>query len=141
MRRIEVYEIVDKFNEAKSKKARIETLKEYENVWALKDLLRASFDDALQFNLPEGAPPYEPNRPESTPSTFLKKHKELGLFVKGGSGDRLPSVRREQKFSQLLESIHPKDAELVIKMKDKDLGVKFLTKKLVQEAFPNLIES
>jgi hypothetical protein len=141
MRRIEVYEIVDKFNEAKSKKARIETLKEYENVWALKDLLRASFDDALQFNLPEGAPPYEPNRPESTPSTFLKKHKELGLFVKGGSGDRLPSVRREQKFIQLLESIHPKDAELVIKMKDKDLGVKFLTKKLVQEAFPNLIES
>lgn len=141
MRRIEVYEIIEKFNQAKSKKARIETLHAYKDVWAFKDLLRATFDDTLQFNLPEGAPPYEPNRPESTPSTFLKKHKELGLFVVGGTGDRLPAVRREQKFIQLLESIHPQDAELVVKMKDKDLGVKYLTKKLVQEAFPDLIKS
>ena len=140
MRRIEVYEIFEKFNQAKSKKARVAVLQEYSNVWAFKDVLRASFDDALQFNLPEGSPPYEENRPESTPSTLLKKHKELGLFVKGGTGDRLPAVRREQKFIQLLESIHPQDARLVIAMKDKDLGIKFLTKKLVQEALPDLIQ-
>lgn len=139
MRRIEVYEIIEKFNQAKSKKARVAVLQEYSDVWAFKDVLRATFDDALQFNLPEGAPPYEANRPESTPSTLLKKYRELGLFVQGGTGDRLPAVRREQKFIQLLEAIHPQDAELVIKMKDKDLGVKFLTKKLVQEALPGLI--
>jgi len=140
MRRIEVYEIIEKFNQAKSKKDRIAVLQEYRDVWAFKDVLRASFDDALQFNLPEGSPPYEPNRPESVPSTLLKKHKELGLFVVGGTGDRLPAVRREQKFIQLLESIHPADAQLIIGMKDKDLGVKFLTKKIVQEAFPDLIQ-
>ena len=139
MRRIEVYEIIEKFNKAISKKERIAVLQQYSDVWAFKDVLRAAFDDALQFNLPEGAPPYEPNKPQSTPSTLLKKHKELGLFVVGGTGDRLPAVRREQKFIQLLEAIHPQDAELVIKMKDKDLGVKYLTKKLVQEALPGLI--
>lgn len=139
MRQIEVYEIIEKFTKAKNKKARVAVLQEYSEVWAFKDVLRATFDDALQFNLPEGAPPYEPNKPQSTPSTLLKKHKEFGLFVQGGTGDRLPAVRREQKFIQLLEAIHPQDAELVIKMKDKDLGVKFLTKKLVQEAFPDLI--
>ena len=139
MRRIEVYEIIEKFNQAKSKKARVAVIQEYSTVWAFKDVIRATFDDALQFNLPEGSPPYEANRPESTPSTLLKKYRELGLFVQGGTGDHLPAVRREQKFIQLLEAIHPQDAELVIKMKDKDLGVKFLTKKLVQEALPDLI--
>ena len=40
----------------------------------------------------------------------------------------------------MLESIHPKDAELVVKMinKDKTLA-KGLTKKLVKEVFPSLI--
>jgi len=139
MRRIEVYEIIEKFSQAKSKKDRISVLQQYSDVWALKDVLRASFDDTLQFNLPEGAPPYEPNKPESVPSTLLKKHKELGLFIVGGTGDALPAVRREQKFIQLLEAIHPTDAQLVCNMKDKDLKVKYLTKKLVQEAFPELI--
>jgi hypothetical protein len=44
-------------------------------------------------------------------------------------------------FIKILEGIHPDDAALVIKMKDKELeGVyKGITKKLVQEAFPGLI--
>jgi len=137
--RLEVFEIIEKFKQAKSKKSRIEVLQTYKDVWALKDLLRATFDDSLQFNLPEGAPPYEENRPESTPSSFLKKHKELGIYIKGGTGERMTSVRRESKFIQLLESVHPQDAKLIIGMKDKDLGIKFLTKKLVQEAYPDLL--
>jgi hypothetical protein len=139
MRRREVFEIIEEFNQAKNKKARVEVLQKYQDVWALKDLLRGTFDEAFEFNLPEGTPPYTENRPESTPSTFLKKHKEIGIFIKGGHGDRLPSFKREQRFVQLLESIHPQDAKLVLGMKDRDLGVKYLTKKLVEEAFPNLI--
>lgn len=139
MRRREVFEIIEEFKQAKSKKARIETLQKYSDVWALKDLLRGTFDESLQFSLPEGAPPYTENRPESTPSTLLKKHKEFGIFITGGSGDRLPSFKREQRFVQLLESIHPQDAKLVLGMKEGDIDVKFLTKKLVEEAFPGLL--
>lgn len=139
MRRREVFEIIEEFNKAAGKKTRIAVLHKYQDVWALKDLLRGTFDDTIQFNLPEGSPPYTENRPESTPSTLLKKHKEIGIFVIGGSGDRLPSFKREQRFVQLLESIHPADAKLVLGMKAKDLGVKYLTKKLVEEAFPGLL--
>lgn len=137
--KLEVFEILEKFKQAKTKKERIEVLQKHKDVWALKDLLRASFDDVLQFNIPEGAPPYTPNRPESVPSSFHKRHKELGSFIVGGRGDNIPSYKRENKFVQLLESIHPRDAELVIAMKDKKLNIKNLTKKLVQEAYPDLI--
>lgn len=139
MRRREVFEIIEEFNKATGKKTRIAVLHKHQDVWALKDLLRGTFDDTIQFNLPEGSPPYTENRPESTPSTLLKKHKEIGIFVIGGSGDRLPSFKREQRFVQLLESVHPADAKLVLGMKAKDLGVKYLTKKLVEEAFPGLL--
>jgi len=42
-------------------------------------------------------------------------------------------------FIDMLEGIHPKDAELLILMKDKKSLAKGITKKLVEEAFPKLI--
>jgi hypothetical protein len=44
-------------------------------------------------------------------------------------------------FVKLLESLHPSEAQVVIWMKDKQLGgnYKGLTKKLVSDAFPGLI--
>jgi len=59
--------------------------------------------------------------------------------VKGARADSMPAWKRERMFIQMLESIHPADAELVLSMVEKKSPVKFLTKKLVQEAFPKLI--
>ena len=140
-RRRQVYEIFEEFSEAKNKEARLAVLEKYTRVGAFKDILRGTFDDNLVFNLPEGRPPYTPNKPESVPSTLLMLHKRFGLFVLGGDGDKLPAYRRENIFVQTLESIHPKDAELVINMTNKTPPIKFLTKKLVQEAYPSLIKS
>ena len=42
-------------------------------------------------------------------------------------------------FIEVLEAIHPQDAEIVIKMVAKKTPLKGLTKKLVQEALPDLI--
>ena len=39
----------------------------------------------------------------------------------------------------MLETVHPKDAELLVGMINKKMPVKGVTKKLVQEAFPDLI--
>lgn len=136
----EVFEIFEEFEKQPNKSKRKEVLLKYQNVAALKDVLRGTFDDSLQFLLPEGKPPYTPNRPESTPSTLLNKHRDFGYFVKGGPGTDMPAYRREMQFIRLLESIHPTDAEIVLSMVAKQSPVKHLTKKLVQEAFPNLIK-
>lgn len=134
----EVFEILDEFEKAKNKAERKAVLLKYDCP-ALRDILRGTFDDALQFTLPEGKPPYTPNLPESVPSTLLKMHKTFGMFVRGGPGDELPRWKVEDKFINLLEAIHPQDSEIVLSMVAKQSPVKYLTKKLVEEAFPNLI--
>lgn len=135
----EVFEIFEEYKKADSREDRLKVLKKYSQHNALRDVLRGTFDDSLEFNLPEGRPPFTPNRPESAPTTLLKKHREFGLFVHGLKGDKLPAFKREQKFIELLEGIHPEDAEYVLKMVAKKPPVRYITKKIIQEAFPNLI--
>ncbi len=135
----EVFEIFEEFEKATNKAQRKEVLLKYSDVTALLDILRGTFDDALEFNLPKGRPPFTPNLPESVPSSLHRKHREFGYFVKGAVADSMPAWKRERMFIQMLESIHPSDAELVLSMVEKKSPVKFLTKKLVQEAFPKLI--
>jgi len=135
----EVFEILEEFSKSKNKKSRLEVLSKYSDVQALKDVLRGTFDDSLEFLLPEGKPPFTPNNERSVPSTLLRGHKMFGIFVNGGPGTDLRAHKRENKFIELLESIHPKDADLVLSMVEKKSPIKFLTKKLVQEAFPDLI--
>jgi hypothetical protein len=139
--RKEVFEIFAEYNKATDRDGRLNVLKKYSDHIAFLDVLRGTFDDSLVFNLPEGKPPYTESLPESVPSTLLKKHREFGIFVKGTKGDQLPAFKRENKFIQLLESVHPEDAKCVLKMVAKEPPCRYLTKKLVQEAFPNLIKS
>ncbi len=136
--RKEVFEIFEEYKQAETRQDRLDVLKRYEDNWAFKDILRGSFDESLEFDLPEGRPPFTPNKPESVPSSLLKQHKEFGLYIKGSSKN-LPAFRKENKFIQLLESVHPEDAEYVLKMVAKKPPCRYITKKLVQEAFPNLI--
>ena len=136
----EIFEILEEFGKQTTKPKRKEVLLKYQDVAALKDVLRGTFDDSLQFLLPEGTPPYTPNKPESTPSTLLRKNRDFAYFVRGGRGQDMPSYKRESLFIRLLESVHPKDAEIVLSMVNKKSPVKYLTKKLVEETFPNLIQ-
>jgi hypothetical protein len=64
---------------------------------------------------------------------------QFKYIVKGGPADKMLPVKRERIFINVLESVHPKDAELLIKMINKESLGKSITKKLVQEAFPGLI--
>lgn len=137
--KVQVFEIFDEYKKAGSRQDRLEVLKKYSDHHALRDILRGTFDDSLEFNLPEGRPPFTPNKPESAPTTLLKMHLEFGLYVRGGKGQNLPDWKREAKFIQLLEGIHPEDSEYVLKMVSKKPPVRYITKKIVQEAFPDLI--
>jgi len=134
-----VYEVLEKVSQAKTREEKIQILRE-NDTWALKDVLRGTFDDSVVWLLPTGAPPpYEPAQPRSVPSNLLKLHKQFTYFVKGGKGTDIIAVKREGLFIRLLEQIHPKDAAILVDMINKKTTVKSLTKKLVQEAFPTLI--
>ena len=106
----------------------------------LKTFLKGSFDKSLEFNLPKGAPPYTPNK--ESKAGFGSVSSEFRFFAKGYGGDRLSAGERESKFIKVLETVSPEEAELILLMKDKKLVGKYkgVTKKLVSDAFPNLIE-
>lgn len=133
-----VFELVDSVVKAKTKEEKVNLLKSMDQEWALKDLLKGTYDDKIQWIIPTGQPPYEPSRPESTPSNLKKKYKDFAYFAKNGPGMKMPSFKREKIFLSLLESIHPEDAKLVIGMINKQ-SIKGLTKKTVEEAFPGWV--
>ena len=133
-----IYEVLELVEKTTKKEEKIKILKSNES-WALKDVLRATYDDSIQFLLPGGKPPYTPSQEGSIPSTLLKQNVQFKYIVKGGPADKMLPVKRERIFINVLESVHPRDAELLIKMINKESLGKGITKKLVQEAFPGLI--
>ena len=136
--RLFVYEVLDKVAKAKSKDEKVKILRDNES-GALHDVLRGTFDERIVWLLPQGAPPpYTPNKPESPPANFIRDCVKLAYFVKGGRGPDLSQVRREVLFIQLLESIHPKDAEMLIDVINKK-APKGLTRAVAKEAFPSLL--
>ena len=44
-----VYEIIEKVAEAKKREEKIEILRQYNHNWALKDILRGTYDDKIQW--------------------------------------------------------------------------------------------
>lgn len=133
-----VFEVIDMAANAKTKAEKIEILQKHQTQ-ALKDVLLGTYDDYVEWNLPDGKPPYEPADENGIPSNLLKQTKKFNNIVKGGPGDKFPAFKREMIFIRLIESIHPKDAELLLKMVVKKQLGKGITKKLVEEAFPGLI--
>lgn len=135
-----IYEVLEQFSKLKTRKEKIEYLQK-NNSHALQSILRGAFDDRVVWLLPEGDPPYNPVSPQSVPSNLLKQHTKLTYFVKGiPAAEGMPGFKRERIFLDLLESIHPEDAKVLLLMKDKKPPAKGLTKKLVQEAFPGLVQ-
>lgn len=134
----QVYEVLELVEKEKSRPKQIKLLQDY-STGALKDVLRGAYDDLVQWNLPSGTPPFEPAPAENPPSSLYRQHLKFKYFVKGLVGDKMLPPKREKIFIDMLESVHPKDAEVLCLMKDKKQLGKGITKKLVQEAFPKLI--
>ena len=70
--------------------------------------------------------------------TIRKEWTKFYNFCKGGN-DQLKSLRRETMFIQILEGLHPLDAEILCLVKDKELQTKYkITKEIVSEAYPDI---
>ena len=142
MKRLKISEVLDRTARAASNEERVKILKQ-NNSLALRDVLRASFDDTIIFSLPEGIPPFKSylSNENIPPTDLFRSTPMFNYFIKGGKGDRLTPAKREKIFIGLLEGIDPQDAEVVCAMKDKKLHEKFpgITKELVKEVWPKLI--
>ena len=139
IKNMRVDDILDRVSSAKTRKEKIEVLQTYNNR-GLRDVLKGAFDDTIQFNLPEGEPPYEKGSEKTYATTLMKQSKKFSYFVKTESKPTA-GAKVETIFIKMLESLHPNEAQIVVWMKDKDLSGKYkgLTKKLVTDAFPGLI--
>ncbi len=132
-----VHEIFTLINNAKIKSEKIAILKKHDTQ-AMRQLIKAAFDPKIEFDLPEGTPPFIRNEaPAGTEHTSLfYASKKLWRFVKGGD-TTINKLAKEKMFLGLLESLQEKDADVLIGIKDKKLNnmYKGLTASVAKEAF------
>ena len=139
MRNYLISDVLKQTTKLKTKVDKIAYLRKM-NSTPLRDILRINFDDDIVSMLPPGAPPYKKDdMPDGMNySTLQQQYKKFKYFFKGEYTDMNP-IKRESMFLELIESIHPDDAQVFIDAKDKSLKYRGLTKKLVMDSFPNLI--
>ena len=136
-----VFEVLELANKQKTIAKRVEVLQEYRYP-GLVSILIWNFDEAAVSLLPEGVVPYERNEvPVGTDHTSLRKeYTNLYHFVKGGN-DSLSAIRRETMFIQMLEGLHPQEADILTLVKDGGLERQYpkITKGVVDAAYPDIV--
>jgi len=163
------FEVLDLASKQRSVNKKVEVLKTYEHV-SLKMLLLWNFDESVQSALPGGEVPYESYDEQTSSSGTLSKKIDLETrkmyetgsfsignadvqgrttirrecknfyhFVKGGN-DAMKNLRRESMFINLLQGLHPLEADVVCLVKDKKLEDKYkITRSIVEEAYPDIV--
>ena len=137
--RISITEILNKTQEFKSAPEKVDWLRKNDNQ-ALRIILKYTYDNSIKFLLPDTPPPWNKNEFEDEAKSLLyREARRLRIFVDGGGYDNLNQVKREQLFISLLEDVDNDDAETLCTMITKK-PFKGITKKVVIEAFPDLIK-
>ena len=163
-----VFEVLDLASKQRSKAKKVEVLKKYRDN-GLVAVLIWNFDETISSLLPEGEVPYsgfddqaksngglttkiteEVRRMHETDSfsmgssdknghtTIRREFKNFYHFLKGGNPG-LSAIRRETMFINILEGLHPREAEIICLVKDKKLSDKYkITKEIVSEAYPDI---
>ena len=159
------FEILELASKQRSNAKKSEILKEYINR-GLKALFIWNFDESVVSMLPPGPVPYSSLKDQANLSgdmdakigaqirgtqgnamedpmkagrtSIRQEYVKFYNFIKGGN-DSLSSIRRETMFIQLLEGLHPKEAEILIAVKDKKLSETYkISFDNVKEAFPQI---
>lgn len=162
------FEVLDLVSKQRSAAKKVEALKKHEHV-SLKMLFIWNFDESVVSVLPPGEVPFSSYEEQTTSSGTLSKKIDLATrkmyetgsfsigtsdqqgrttirrecknfyhFIKGGN-DAMNGIRRESMFINLLQGLHPLEAELLCLVKDKDLESKYkITKDIVSQAYPDI---
>ena len=162
-----VYEVLGAASKMRSNAKKVEVLQRYGDP-SLKAVLIWNFDETITTLLPEGDVPYGNNKTdELTTGTLTDKINDavdkmgelrttsLGAndqgqtsirreyvkfynFLKGGNPG-MNGLRRESMFIDMLEGLHPLEAEILCLVKDRKLTDKYkITKDNVSEAYPDI---
>ena len=163
-----VFEVLDLVSKQRTKAKKIEVLKKYEDM-SLKAVLIWNFDESLVSILPDGEVPYNGYDDNNTytggvsakiseevrsmhaqgnfslgvsdgqgHTTIRREWKHFYRFLRGGD-DGMNNLRRESMFINILEGLHPLEAEIVILCKDKRLGEVYkITQDVVAAAYPDV---
>lgn len=161
------FEVLELVSKQRSSNKKVEILKKYEDP-SLKSILIWNFDESVISVLPQGDVPYSSTNEQTSysgtlsekindavfkmdelgtnslgasdqgKSTIREEYKMFYNFIKGGN-DSLSSIRRETMFINILEGLHPKEAEILVLVKDKRLQEKYkITFSNVKEAYPDI---
>ena len=157
----EVFSVVSK---QRSNAKKVEALQKFEHD-SLKAIFIWNFDDSVISLLPPGEVPYSSLEEEQNTTgtlttrinqqsdtmrhnqttnanqghtTLRREWTKLYNFIKGGN-DSLNGLRRETMFIQILQGLHPLDAEILCLTKDKKLQSKYrISRENVEQAYPDI---
>ena len=164
-----VFEVLDLVSKQKSKAKKIEVLRKYDE-FHLRTIFLWNFDEVIQSVLPEGDVPYQSYGDQTSYSgslstkmgediramhetgsfsmgvsdqqgrtTIRREVKNFYHFVRGGN-DGMNNMRRESMFINILQGLHPLEAEIICLVKDKKLSDKYkITREIVEEAYPDIV--
>jgi len=136
-----IYEIFDEFEMANTDKQRIEVLRKNHSE-TLLEVLKLAFHPDYQWLVTEMPDNYKvpdtlPGVSHARLSTELRR---LYLFQKGHpTAEKLNSQKQKELLNQLLESLEPRETEVIMGIFNKDLGVKGLTPKFVRDYIPKIL--
>lgn len=136
-----LYEVFDLFSNAATKEQRLDVLRSNDSK-LLRNVLVATYDPQYQFYYDSLPKEYKSpdTLPGIRPAGLETEFRRLYLFQKGNpTADALSEEHRLRLFVLFLEAFEKREAELVVKMMKKNLGIPQLTSKLIKEAFPGLL--
>lgn len=111
---------------------------------AIRTLLKLCYDQTIEWNLPLGPAPYKPCEVLDQEGRLYQETRRMYLFLKGqGSpveGNDGPSrIKRERLFIEMLETLDPQDASLILSIKDRKMPYKGISKSFVGKVYPGLL--
>ena len=137
-----IYEVFDEFEKAVTKKDKMDVIGNNLS-HTLVEILRLTFHPDIKWKvkeLPENYRMPTDVLPGLTYDSLSSQLRRLFIFQEGHpTAENLTERKQNELLIQLLESIEPREAEVVMGIFKKDQGVKGLTYEFVKEAFPDLI--
>jgi hypothetical protein len=136
------YEIFDEFESAKNKKDKLNVLNKYISSPVMRQILFYAYHPNIKWKVKEIPENYKVKDvpPGMSYSHLSSEVRRLYMFQEGNhTAESLTPKKREELLIQLLESIEPREAEVVMGIFNKDLGVKDLNYKFIKEHYPNFL--
>lgn len=137
-----LYEVFDEFEKATNKKDRMSVIGSNLS-HTLVDVLRLTFHPDFQWKVKELPDNYRiPNDvlPGITFDSLHHQLRRLYMFRQNDlTAEKLTEKKRQELLFQILNSLEPREAEIIMGIFRKDQGVKGLDYKFVKEAFPQML--